>query len=102
MSTQTTGGGSTTSFSNTPQATDDLFTTGVSASTGAAMATLLGKSTGGTLAQIFGLQRQDAARCVALSRRRMKVLWRSLVFAFASARCRMGHHEISSPSRRQG
>src|SRR5437016_12673401 len=31
MATQTTGGGSTTSFSNTPQATSDLFT---SASTG--------------------------------------------------------------------
>ena len=35
MATQTTGGGSTTSFSNTPQAKDDLFTTGVSATTGA-------------------------------------------------------------------
>ena len=29
VATQTTGGGSTTSFSNTPQATDDTFTTGV-------------------------------------------------------------------------
>src|SRR5947207_14382437 len=35
MATQTTGGGSTTSFSNTPQATDDVFTTGVSVTTGA-------------------------------------------------------------------
>ena len=26
MATQTTGGGSTTSFSNTPQAKDDIFT----------------------------------------------------------------------------
>ena len=32
MATQTTGGGSTTSFSNTPQATDDLFTSGLTLS----------------------------------------------------------------------
>ncbi|QQN64690.1 VCBS domain-containing protein [Bradyrhizobium diazoefficiens] len=31
MATQTTGGGSTTSFSNTPQATNDIFTSGVTA-----------------------------------------------------------------------
>ena len=31
MATQTTGGGSTTSFSNTPQAKDDIFTSGVTA-----------------------------------------------------------------------
>src|SRR5262245_10891243 len=30
--TQTTGGGSTSSFSNTPQAQDDLFTTGLTTS----------------------------------------------------------------------
>ena len=31
MATQTTGGGSTTSFSNTPQATNDTFTTALTA-----------------------------------------------------------------------
>ena len=31
MATQTTGGGSTTSFSNTPQAKDDVFTSGLTA-----------------------------------------------------------------------
>lgn len=31
MATQTTGGGSTTSFSNTPQATNDVFTSGLTA-----------------------------------------------------------------------
>ncbi|WP_069275878.1 beta strand repeat-containing protein [Bradyrhizobium elkanii] len=34
MATQTTGGGSTTSFGNTPQAQDDLFTTGLVTSNG--------------------------------------------------------------------
>ncbi|MGY4496074.1 VCBS repeat-containing protein, partial [Bradyrhizobium sp. GM24.11] len=38
MATQTTGGGSTTSFSNIPQAKDDAFTTGVSQTSGAVIA----------------------------------------------------------------
>src|SRR3954447_4954372 len=41
MATQITGaGGTTTSFSNTPQATDDLFTTGLITSTGTASVAL--------------------------------------------------------------
>ncbi|WP_083714930.1 beta strand repeat-containing protein [Bradyrhizobium brasilense] len=40
MATQTTGGGSTTSFGNTPQAQDDLFTTGLLSSSGTASVAL--------------------------------------------------------------
>ena len=40
MATQTTGGGSTTSFGNTPQANDDLFTTGLLTPSGTASISL--------------------------------------------------------------